>query len=237
MEKEYKNLVYFFGFLALFTFVGFYKKYFGLAPLFEGVLWIYHFHAITLCGWLALLIVQPLLITRGKLELHKALGKVSYFLVPLAFISMLLVYRNQYLKFIQEGKSEEFVLSFVFSPAGDAIPFIIIYLLAMLNKRITQKHMRYMVATGVIVGGPGIGRIFMNLFEMDIFVVVQIVFFMQVIAFILLITYDKARHKTFRVNPYTIAFLIFLIPNALLIAAFPTTSFWQSIAKWIVETI
>lgn len=236
MEKGYKNLVYFFGVLALITFIGFYKKYFSLAPDFPGLKSIHHFHAIILTTWLGLLIVQPILIAKNKMTIHSALGKFSYLLAPIAFVSMLLAYHNQYLRFISEGQTEKFTLSFVFSPMTDAVPFIILYLLAILNKNETPKHMRYMITTGIIIGGPGLGRIFMTWLDMEIFMAIQMVVLITLIAFISLIIYDRIKKKSFRINPYTVAFIIWLIPNILIIF-FPDTSIWQSFAKWLVTTI
>lgn len=236
MEKGYKNLVYLFAAIALITFIGFYKKYFSLAPDFQGLKGIHHFHAILLTSWLLLLIIQPILIARKKFTIHKTLGKISYLLVPVAFVSMLLAYHNQYLRFLEQGQSEKFALSFVFSPATDAIPFVIIYFLAILNRKETPKHMRYMISTGIIIGGPGLGRIFITWLNMDIFMALQLLFLITLLTFIALIIYDRVKKKSFRINPYTIAFIIWLIPN-ILIMFFPETSVWQSFAKWLVSTI
>ena len=235
MEKGYKNLVYLFGVIAVITFIGFYKKYFSLAPDFPGLKSIHHFHAIILTTWLGLLIIQPILIVKNKLTMHRTLGKFSYLLAPVAFVSMLLAYHNQYLRFISEGQTEEFVLSFVFSPMTDAIPFIILQVLAILNKRETPKHMRYMITTGIIIGGPGLGRIFMTWMNMEIFMAIQMVVLLTLITFTSLIIYDRVKKKTFRINPYTAAFIIWLIAN-ILIAFFPATPIWQSFAKWLVTS-
>lgn len=129
---------------------------------------------------------------------------------------MILAYHNQFHRFIEEGQTESFVLAFVFAPATDAIPFVILYLLAILNKHETPKHMRYMIATGIVVGGPGLGRIFMTWAGMDIFMAIQIQFLIQLFVFIGLIIYDRVQKKNFNINPYTIAFIIWLIPNVLI---------------------
>jgi hypothetical protein len=236
MEKGYKNIAYFFGCIALLTFIGFYKKYFALAPDFVGLKNIHHFHAIVLCTWLGLLIVQPILIANNMLRLHKILGKLSYVLVPIAFVSMILAYHNQYHRFITEGQPESFVLAFVFAPATDAIPFVLLYLLAIWNRRNTPRHLRYMITTGIIIGGPGLGRIFMTWLNMDIFMAIQIQVLVQLLLFVGLIIYDRKHQNKFRVNPYTIAFVIWLIPNVL-ITFFPNTVLWQNFARWLVEVI
>lgn len=234
MEKGYRNLVYFFGVILLITFVGFYKKYFSLAPDFPGLKNIHHFHAAMLITWLGLLVIQPILIIKKRNSLHRSIGKLSYLIVPLAFISMLLVYRNQYFNFVQQGESEEFVLAFIFSPSTDAIPFALLYLLAILNKKDTARHMRYMITTGIVIGGPGLGRIFMTWFGMDIFMAIQLVTMITLLTFLTLIIYDRVKKKSFRINPYTIAFIIWLVPNILIIF-FPATAAWQGFAKWLVS--
>lgn len=186
-----------------------------------------------LTTWLGLLIIQPILIANNKIAIHKILGKISYLFVPVAFASMILAYHNQYLRFINEGQSESFVLAFVFAPATDAIPFVILYLLAVLNKNETPKHMRYMITTGIVLGGPGLARIFITWLNMDFFMAIQTQFLIQLISFISLIIYDRVQKKPFRINPYTIAFIIWIIPN-ILIMFFPATPVWQSFAKWFV---
>lgn len=236
MEKGYKNIFIFFAAIVLITFIGFYKRYFSLAPNFHGLKNIHHYHAIALTTWLGVLIIQPILIRNKKLVAHKMLGKFSYALVPFMFVSMILVYHNQYLNFMAEGKSQSETLAFVFSPSTDAIPFLIFYILAILNKNETQKHMRYMIATGIVIGGPGLGRIFMTWMNMDIFAAIGLMTLITLFVFVGLIIYDRLKKKQFRVNPFTIAFIIWLIPNVL-ITFFPNTVLWQGIAKWIVTTV
>jgi uncharacterized membrane protein YcaP (DUF421 family) len=53
--------------------------------------------------------------------------------------------------------------------------------------------------------------------------------------FIGFIIYDRVKKKKFRINPFIIAFIIWLIPNILVIF-FPSTAIWQRFAKWIVTT-
>jgi hypothetical protein len=236
MEKGYKNLAYFFGVIAAITFLGFYKKYFSLAPDFPGLKNIHHIHAIALTSWLSMLIIQPILIAKNKMKVHRLIGKFSYLLVPIMFVSMVLVYHNQYLRMVGEGKPETETLAFIFSPTTDAIPFVIYYLLAMFYKRDTAKHMRYIIATGIVIGGPGLGRIFMTWMGMDIFAAIGLITLITLLVFVGLIIYERVKKKQFRINPYTIAFIIWLIPNILIIF-FPNTKLWQGFAKWLVTTI
>jgi hypothetical protein len=236
MEKGYKNLVYFFGVLIVITFLGFYKRYFSLAPDFPGLKDIHHVHAIALTLWLSMLIIQPILIANNNLHIHRIIGKFSYILVPVMFVSMLLVYHNQYLRMGSEGKPETETLAFIFSPTTDSIPFLIFYMLAIFFRRETAKHMRYMISTGIVIGGPGLGRIFMTWMGMDIFAAIGLITLITLLVFVGLIIYDRVKKKQFRINPYTISFIIWLIPNILIIFL-PNTTTWQNFAKWLVTTI
>jgi hypothetical protein len=234
LEKGYKNIVYCFVFIAAMTFLGFYKRYFALVPDFPGIKNIHHLHVAALIIYLALLIVQPVLIHKKKFELHRIIGKFSYFLAPVVFVSILLVYRNQYLRMVSDGKPLNECLAFIFAPATDAIPFLIFYILAILNKGDTAKHMRYIIATGIVVAGPGYGRIFITWFGMDFFAALGLVSLTTLVAFVGLIIYDRVKKKQFRVNPFAISFIIWLIPNILVIF-FPNTTVWQNIAQWMVK--
>ncbi|MBL7776569.1 MAG: hypothetical protein JNK89_11240 [Saprospiraceae bacterium] len=236
MEKGYLKLAYFFAAIALLTFIGFYKRYFALFPQFEGLSAIHHAHALALMTWLGILIAQPVLIARKKLALHRAIGKFSYFLVPVMFVSMLLAYYAQYLRMIAEGKPESETLAFVFSPTTDAIPFVIFYLLAVWNKHDTARHMRYMIGTAVVIGGPGLARIFISWMHMEFFAALALLSLVTLLVFIALIVYDRVQKKQFRLNPYTICLLIWLVPN-ILITFFPNTALWQDFARGLVRGV
>ena len=69
---------YFIGVLVL-VILGFWPSYFAkfIDRTADFTLY-FHFHAVTATLWLALLIVQPILIQKKKLQLHRLLGKTSY---------------------------------------------------------------------------------------------------------------------------------------------------------------
>jgi hypothetical protein len=236
METAYKNVAYFFGLVAVVTFIGFYKKYFGLVPDFPGIKTIHHVHAISLTAWLCILIIQPVLIIKRYQHVHRTIGRFSYFLVPIMFVFMILVYYNQYLRLVSEHKPETESLAFVFSPMTDAIPFVIFYTLAILHKHDTAIHMRYMISTGIVIGGPGLARIFMNWLDMDMFAAIGLMSLITLLVFVSLIIFDRLKRMKFTLNPFAIAFIIWLVPNTLIIF-FPATTLWQFIAKRIVTAI
>jgi hypothetical protein len=235
MEKPYKNIVLLFIAVAIFTFAGFFKSYFGLFPGFKDVKWVLHFHAFFLMAWIALLIVQPILIVQQQWAWHRWLGKISYGLAPLIVIFMLLAYHSQYERALANGKSHTEALGLLFSPFTDTLPFALYYLLAMIHRKNVAKHMRYIIATALIIMGPSLGRIFIIFVGMTypqaIATVLGLIFF----SFVGLLIYDRVKGRRFKVSPYAIALVIFSIPNALLFFV-PKTKWWQAIAEQVVHT-
>src|ERR1051325_3430348 len=82
---------YFIGLLAL-SFLGFWKSYFS--KFFDGSMdysGYFHFHAVMMLLWTAMLIAQPILIRKKKLNIHRLIGKASYVIMPMLLISVLLI--------------------------------------------------------------------------------------------------------------------------------------------------
>jgi len=92
MTKGFKNLEYFgLGLLAIAA-IGFWPTYFS--KFFAGSAdfsQYFHFHAVTALLWVFCLIAQPLLIRFHRRDWHRFVGKLSYGLVPLLFISVMLL--------------------------------------------------------------------------------------------------------------------------------------------------
>ncbi len=83
---------YFIAILIPIVIVAFWPSYFSI--LFDHVItptFYSHFHGIMMMIWIALLIVQPILIRKKKLKIHRLVGKMSYFVGPVVFISMLMI--------------------------------------------------------------------------------------------------------------------------------------------------
>jgi len=150
MEKAYRNISYLFGAILLLVFAGFFRTYFGLFPHFSGLPTIAHFHAITILTWFALLIVQPILIRLKKTELHRLLGKVSYFVVPLLLLSIALM-----MKMAQLRVKNLFIFSI---SLADITFFVTFYLLAIVYKNKLAYHIRFMVLTVLPFINPALGR-------------------------------------------------------------------------------
>ncbi len=206
---------------------GFYRTYIMHFPTFDGFSFVQHFHGVILLTWMLCLIVQPILIDRKKLSIHRAIGKFSFILAPLLVISILLVSRMTYLRNVEAMPTKEDAIGMIALSITPMFAFIVLYCLAIANKRNTFNHMRYMIGTALIMMGPGLGRACGIYFNMPGPVSVSVTLF--VIAFIsfifLIIDLIKRRNYV----PNLIVFLLMLFQCAEW--ELRATSFWQPIGR------
>ena len=152
-----KSGYYFIGLLVL-AFLGFWNNYFS--KFFVGhndFSFYFHFHAAMMILWVVLLIVQPLLIRKKQVHLHKSIGKATYFIMPLLLTSVLLVLNNG-LKNIPE---KEISFNLVLFPFRDFILLAVAFCIAIYHRRNIQIHARAMIITGIVFIEPALFR-FLN---------------------------------------------------------------------------
>ncbi|OOG74928.1 hypothetical protein [Algoriphagus sp. A40] len=156
MEKLYKNSHYLFIAVLLMVFAGFFKTYFVKFPFFEGFTVALHFHGIMVLLWLGMLIVQPILIKRNKLAIHRKVGKLSYLIFPLMVVSMIILIRINFMRNIPvpEGALDTNLIGI-----ADMTFFIPCYALAMYFRKNTAYHSRLMVLSVLPFINPALGRL------------------------------------------------------------------------------
>ena len=151
MDKNYKYLSYFLLLLIPLVFAGFFKTYIQPFPNFEEDINVYiHIHATLAVLWVAILIVQPFLIVNKKTALHKKIGKLTYIIFPLLILSFV----PRIIRTYNLGEYPN-----LFFSLADGSLLILFYSLAVYNKRKTARHMRYMIASALVLLGPTVGRI------------------------------------------------------------------------------
>ena len=235
MEKAYKNIPLFFIAITVIIFVGFYNTYFVFFPDFEGFKMFHHVHAFLMILWLLVLIVQPILINKRKYKWHRAIGKISYILVPVIVISMLVAYKNSFLtKIAEHGVAHSESLNMLFLPLTDVLPFAIFYMLAIINRKNTANHLRYMISTAVVVVSAGLLRLLMTWLGMDFMGALYASIVVMALVFVSLIIYDFRNEKLSKNKSFLIALLIFSIPNLLLLFV-PYTSWWRTFAEGLIN--
>jgi hypothetical protein len=182
MQKSYSvyyNLGYWFLLFIVLVFAGFYTSYFSV--IFQPTAPLIHIHFTLMVLWIAMLIALPFLIKYKKLAIHRRLGKISYVLVPLVWISGFLMIRHSYYLMIDDLHTKaaqglnQFTNSQVLQTAADfqaialfwLFMFMLFYSLGVINRRKQGSHARYMLASALTLLGPTVDRIICFGFKLE----------------------------------------------------------------------
>ncbi|MEI9957452.1 MAG: hypothetical protein WDM90_14420 [Ferruginibacter sp.] len=159
MEKTYKTIAFFFVFIIALIICELYRVYIKVFPVFTSVVVIRYFYSAMVLAWITLSIIQILLIKYQKEELHKKLGKVSYVLAPFLLLSLFFIAKDNFinLALILPKKPNIAVLALSVTPL---CAFATLYILAMVNKKNTAYHIRYIAGSVLVLIAPAIGKAF-----------------------------------------------------------------------------
>jgi len=206
----YKNAWLYFALALVVTVVGFFPSYFNRLTTTDVA---HHLHGITATLWMLLLIIQPLLYRTGTMKWHRALGRTSFVLVPLIFMSGLNMIHLMMMNKENYPPGIPYQLAFI---DFTVLPlFILFFILAIFHRKNIQLHARYMVCT--IIGPliPAITRLLFIIPDVDSFdkslnmsyVIMEIV--------ILILLYDDWRSGKIRA-PYVFALIVFSADHLLM---------------------
>ena len=224
-----KSGYYFIGLVAI-MFLGFWPTYFS--KYFDGTAnfnLYFHFHFMMASLWIGLLIVQPLLIKKKKLAVHKQIGKLSFIILPLFIISVILLKHHQIGGAVKEGLGASLWLQL-----KDIIIISVMYTIAIVNKHNIQIHARAMIATGIVFIEPTLGRfiIITVLPEPNFILGLGITVAIMYTLIISLIIFERKQTSGRWVFP-----LLLLLFMAFHYLIFNQVSFplWDSFAEWFVK--
>lgn len=194
MQKTYdlyrRGIAYWFLLLIPLIAWGFYETYFSV--LFAPRPFIIHIHFGLMMILAATLITQPLLIRYKKQSIHRMIGKTSYVVMPLLLLTGFLLIRFVYYRDINNLNVEvsqgrlKLNSSQILQRAADNVRIIVVYLFwlgffyfkAILARRTTSIHARYMVAASLTMIGPTVDRIWFLSFGIErFFAVIPIEYF------------------------------------------------------------
>jgi hypothetical protein len=224
------NIVFLFIGIWLCAIIGFHFTYTINFPQFKGFQWEQHFHGTMLMSWFVMLIIQPLLIRFNQRSIHRNLGKLSYLLAPLVCYSIFLVTRMVYFREIKT-RTVESVLGQLSLDIPTIFMFAIFFLLAMINRKDAAVHMRYMIATSLMMLGPGLGRALIILGGIPFPVAVTIVLYISEFMALLFLINDIRKGNSYK--PFLTITLILILNQ--LCWSFQSANWWQSIASWFVK--
>ena len=224
-----KSGYYFIGLVVL-VILGFWPTYFS--KYFYGTAnfnFYFHFHALMMSLWILALIIQPILIKKKKLSIHRMIGKLTYVLMPLVFISVILLKHYRIGGKITEGLGASLWLQL-----KDLVIIAIMYSIAIRFKHNVQIHARAMIATGIVFIEPAlarflIGSVFPEQYMLAAFLTTIGVVYSLLIALMII----ERRQKTGRWI-FPLVLILYIVFHNLYFFQISTPA-WDAFAKWFAE--
>ena len=153
--------------LIVLVHIGFSKTYIQFFPKFDGFKAAQHFHGMMMMGWLLMLLVQPILILKGKTKLHRRIGTLSYVLAPMVLLSIYLVIQSRYDFYLEQGRETKAVIAWLSINFRLMLFFAVFYFLAIYYKHRPALHMRFMCSTALLLIAPALVRVFISYLELS----------------------------------------------------------------------
>lgn len=215
--------------------IGFHKTYISHFPGFKDYVrpdgrsihftWVMHFHGMMMIGWLLMLLVQPFLILKGKIKLHRLVGRLSYVLAPLVLLTMYLVTRGSLDRIVTPEGQATVVARRMALDVPAIIFFAILYILAIIYRHRTLLHSRYICSTAFMLISPALARVLRAYFDYNREDSIDLS--RTIIVFIVLVVTvgDSLRLK--RLSPFVLALGLVVLNK--IIWDIKDTPFWQAI--------
>lgn len=232
-DKSKKNigitnrLIYFFIFLLLMSFAGFYKTYLIKFPGFEGFSWAHHLHGFIMLTWICMLVAQPIFIRTKNFRLHRIVGKTSYFIFPLLLLSLFLVARAGYFRNIKTAGEVE-ALAGMTNGIADIFYISILYGFGIYYKKKTSFHLRFFACIGLMILGPGLGRFMIAVCDLPFIAVPIMIGVIALFTLGWMIT-DIINKR----SAFPLAVFLAIIATTFIVVPNSHSAWWQAFAKWI----
>ena len=210
--RFYRNVGYWLMLLPLIVAAGFWVPYLSQAPHFPArITPTVHVHALLLFTWMAMLVLQPLLIRNERADWHRRLGRLTYVLVPLVVAFAIAVVVKDYRGEISGGMTVAAARDSEYLASGGVVLIVLFYGLAI--RRILQQnvgaHLRYIICSAIVLLPAGLSRLLGFGFDVPE-VTGQIVSFAAIDLLLLgLIAYDR-RHGLLH-RPYALALVAYAL--------------------------
>ena len=213
--------------LIVIVLLGFWRGYFS--ELIAGTSMhssIFHFHAVMMSLWIAMLIVQPLLIRKKKFAAHRFIGKLSFVVMPLLVISIIQIMHYEGNLFPENE------LTFIGSMNG-AILMSTFYLIAIWKSSNINIHARAMVCTGITMIQPASDRVMFNIFEMQMPTVFFVSWGIIYLLLIVLIIIERKQKDGRWIFPLYLCMHVMLVSSILVVEKIPVVD--PAFGKWFLK--
>jgi hypothetical protein len=188
-----------------------------------------HLHGILFSAWTALFVMQTLLVSGGRPDIHRKLGLIGFALLPAMIVVALLA--ALYGAVRHAGPPIIPPLQFLAVPLFDIPVFATLIGVALWKRREAQTHKRLMLLTMVGMMGPAIGRL-----PLPAMLPPPVVIFGIPDLFLLaLVAWDFASRG--RLHKATVWGGALLVGSQVLRVAVMTTPVWLAFAAWAVGLV
>ena len=189
--------------------------------------WHVHLHAVVMFLWMLMLVVQSTLASVGSLPAHRALGKTSFLLVPVIVASTLLLAHYR----MRSGINKE-LLYFFYLQIAVLVQFVVAYFFAILNRRMSPVHMRFMACTALALVDPIFARLLYNHFGIEPPLMQLITYGFIDLVLVALILHDRMEHHYARAYQGMLAlFVATQMPTFFITGTKEWLSFTKAFAK------
>jgi len=226
-QAIFRQSVFPLALVPLFAVWGFWVTYFTRPP--ETYYYWEHIHGFAMFGWCGLLVVQSLLIRLNRRSIHRTLGKLGFLLAPLVVISTLFLANY---KLNERQLSEEGLYIFglqIFT----VMAFAWFYVAAMLARKRSDVHARWMICTALTMLDPIFARIIgVNFYPAPLHMETIELMTFGFVDLILLVLVYRDWTSGRRRDVFLPALAIFLLAQAAMLTAWETAP-WKAFAGWV----
>jgi hypothetical protein len=187
-----------------------------------------HMHAAMATLWILMLITQPAVIRARRMELHRRLGRFSYGVAAAVLISVILLAHSRIKGVDGPAYARQTFVLYLQMFLGAL--FAISYVMALVTKRNTALHARFMVCTSLTLIDPIFIRL-LNWAKPQLpFSYFWITFGLTDAIFLILIFLERKKPTGRMVFPVMLGvFALAQIPALLRLTNAPI---WQAFARW-----
>ncbi len=223
-----KSGFYFIGLVGL-VLLGFWPSYFS--KIFNGTenySLYFQFHVVMMSLWLLVLITQPILIRKKKLAVHRFIGKLTYILMPLLFISVILLTHFRIQNHAHIVDNQKLYGPHLMVPFKDLLILGTAYIIAIVYRHDINIHARAMIATGIVFIEPALVRFLVHsMKDAHIAYYLTIGFVYSILLGLMILERKQKRGRW--VFPLILG--LYIIVHSILIFNI-NFSIWETFAKW-----